>query len=67
MAERCETCGNPSMAMTHKCTDYLKYLLAKYGGHTKECAWHLMGFYDGASEQRSHGRCDCSWDEVKND
>lgn len=38
--------------------------LAKHGGHTAECTWHLMGFYDGAGEPKRHGKCDCGWAEI---
>jgi len=40
----CPTCSNPTPGMAHKCTDYLKALLDKYGGHTAECREYQEGY-----------------------
>lgn len=54
----CSTCGNPHPGMAHKCTDYLKYLLDKFGGHTAECA---------AKDWKCNtiGECNCGYDKAK--
>lgn len=56
----CPTCNNPHPGMAHKCTDYLKALLDKYGGHTAECpksSW--VGRFCGV-----FAKCGCDWDKV---
>lgn len=53
----CDLCSNPNPGMAHKCTDYLWYLIEKFGGHTAECSYHLACLVAG--------KCDCGWDEVK--
>lgn len=66
----CDICRNPHPGMEHKCTDYLWYLIEKFGGHMAECssrAWKPLYRHGKVTNIKvSAGKkCDCGWDEVK--
>lgn len=57
----CDLCTNPHPGMAHKCTDYLWFLIEKFGGHTDGCARNSVTLPNIGQRPK----CDCGWDEVK--